>query len=164
MSTMKIKVAAIKELEDKYGRTSAELLVKAARDKNHPLHKDFTWDDKKAAHKHRLDVAREIISSVRIIITRKNVKISCVGYVRDPALPTNQQGYVSTTQLCTEREHAEEAVLAEVSRAQSYLERAKELANGLDLEREFEAAMAAAVTLKSRLRRGTAQTENLVAA
>lgn len=160
MSTMKIKISAIKELEDKHGRTTAELLVKAARNAKHPLHDDFVWDDKKAAHKQRIDTAREIISSVRVLIVRNDIKISCVGYVRDPAALPDQQGYVSTVQLRSEREHAEEAILAEISRAQSYLERAKELAAGLDLEEEFESALAAALTLKSRLRRGPAYSEN----
>lgn len=164
MSAMKIRAAAIKELEDKYGRITAERLVQAARDKKHPLHDDFEWDDKKAAHEHRVHQAREIIASVRMIVTHSNKNVSCVGYVRDPEAPSDKQGYVSVNRLMTERESAVEAILAEVSRVQSILERAQELAFGLDVEDEFAAAMEATKTLKSRLRRGQAQQEATIAA
>jgi hypothetical protein len=156
MSSMKIRMQAIKELEDRHGRVTAERLVQEARSKTHPLHKDFRWDDKDAAYHDRLNTARQIISSVRVIITHSRKKISSVAYVRDPSLEPNEQGYVSVSKLRTERESALEAILSEVSRVQSILERAQELAFALDLQDEFAEALAAATTLKSRLRRGPA--------
>jgi hypothetical protein len=42
-------------------------VVADARDAKSPLHSHFEWDDKKAAHEHRLDQARALIRSIRII-------------------------------------------------------------------------------------------------
>lgn len=156
MSSMKVRIAACKALENEYGRFTAELMVIAARNKTHPLHGDFDWNDKTAAHEYRLDVARGIIASVRTIVTHGKLQIPCVGYVRDPDVASNEQGYVSTTRLRTEPEAAETAILAEVAKVQSILERARELAFGLDMEDEFDAAIKAVLTLKSRARRGQA--------
>jgi hypothetical protein len=162
MSTMKIRAEAIKILEEN-GRVTAEALVQAARDSAHPLHKEFPWDDKRAAHQHRLDVARRIIASVRIVVTTTTRKVSCVGYVRDPdAVP--RQGYVSVTRLRTERESAREALGAEIARVQSILERARELAIGLELDEDFQLSLAGALDFSSRMRRGLASpdTENTI--
>jgi hypothetical protein len=156
MASMKIRAAACKALENAHGRITAKILVDAARSKTHPLHNDFDWNDKTAAHEHRLDVARGILASVRLIITRGKLQIPCVAYVRDPDAASDKQGYVNTTQLCTEAETAEKTIFAEIAHIQSRLERARELAFGLDLEDEFDAAIKTMLTLKSRLRRGLA--------
>lgn len=49
------------------GRLEPEHVVNAARDAKNVLHKHFEWDDKVAAHAHRLDQARGIIRSVRVL-------------------------------------------------------------------------------------------------
>jgi hypothetical protein len=43
-----------------------ETMVARARPKASPIHKDFEWDDKKAAHAHRLDTAGRLIRSIVI--------------------------------------------------------------------------------------------------
>ena len=43
------------------GRLSPEDVVQEAADPDNPLHPHFEWDDAAAAHKYRLDQAREII-------------------------------------------------------------------------------------------------------
>lgn len=48
-----------------------ESVVDAARNPLSPLHDEFEWDDKKAAHAHRLDTARHIIRSVELVIERR---------------------------------------------------------------------------------------------
>ena len=153
---MKIKAAYVKELEDRDGKVTADSLVAAARDKRHPAHNDLPWDDKIAGHQYRLVVARQIIASVRIMITTSTKTVSCVAYVRDPDAPPRQQGYVNVARLRTETESAREALLTEVSRAQSLLERAREIAVGLGLEADLDAMLGAATDLTSRLRRGPA--------
>lgn len=156
MSAMKIRIQAVKDIEDRYGRVTAERLFEEAKSKAHPLHNDFEWDKDKAFYEHNLSIARTIISSVRIVVTHSKKKISCVGYVRDPSAPPDQQGYVNVARLRTEEEAAMEAILTEVARVQAALERAQELAVALDLQDEFIEALAAATSLKSRLRRGPA--------
>lgn len=56
----KIRVAAGGELEPK-------AVVDAAREKSHPLHAHFEWDDSLAAEAYRLDQARNVIRVVRVV-------------------------------------------------------------------------------------------------
>lgn len=46
---------------------SAEDIVGEAKNKKSPFHKWFEWDDRKAAHQHRLKQARDLIGSVEIV-------------------------------------------------------------------------------------------------
>lgn len=55
---------AISEKAD--GQLKPHAVVEAARDRKHPLHKHFEWDDKIAADAYRLDQARAIIRVIRI--------------------------------------------------------------------------------------------------
>ena len=57
-------------LQDIYTRNGAltpTLVVEEARDENHPLHEHLEWDDSLAAEKHRLDQARQLIRTVRVV-------------------------------------------------------------------------------------------------
>jgi hypothetical protein len=54
------KEAAIKALE-KNGRVDPNDLIRAARDKDHPCHGDFTWDVDRAAEERWRDQARWLI-------------------------------------------------------------------------------------------------------
>lgn len=156
MSTMKIKVEAIRRLEDENGRVKAEDLVAAARDEAYPLHGDFPWNDAEAAHQRRLDIARQIISSVRTVVTTTTKKVSCVAYVRDPNAGPKEQGYVNVARLRTERDAALSALTAEIARVQTTLERTREIAAGLELEEDFREALAGAIDMSARMRRGLA--------
>ena len=51
-------------IQAKHGGVTAELVVKDAQAKSSPLHGGFEWDDKRAAHLHRLQEARSIIRSI----------------------------------------------------------------------------------------------------
>ncbi len=132
MSGMKIRAEAIEKLEDKFGRVTPQKLVEAARDRNHPLHEDFDWDDKSAAHQHRLHTARIIIASVRIVTKDTTRTISSPSYVRDPGRPSNEQGYISTVSLRDDKDASYEALLYETTRLQAQLERCREIAAALN--------------------------------
>ena len=55
------------ELElDGGGRLTPAAVVDDAKDPASPLHDCFQWGDVKAAHAHRLDQARSLITSIRI--------------------------------------------------------------------------------------------------
>jgi len=49
------------------GELHPQAVVADARDAKSPLHRYFEWDDKKAAEAHRMDQARALIRSIRII-------------------------------------------------------------------------------------------------
>lgn len=51
----------------KHGEARPDQLVEEARDREHPLHGDFEWNDSKAGHEYRLLQASALIRSVTII-------------------------------------------------------------------------------------------------
>lgn len=63
----KIGSALAKIAEQQKGRLTPPAVVEAARDARHPLHKYFEWDNEIAAEAYRLDQARVLIRSVRIV-------------------------------------------------------------------------------------------------
>lgn len=63
----KIGTALAKIAEQQKGRLTPPAVVDAARDNRHPLHRFFEWDDALAAEGYRLEQARTLIRSVRII-------------------------------------------------------------------------------------------------
>lgn len=153
MSSQRIRAQAIADLE-RGGRVTPTRLVEAAKSKKHLLYKDFDWNDKTAAHTARLAKAREIINSVRVVITTTTHKITSVGYVRDPQSAPGEQGYVSVATLRNDADYAREALDAEVERVKSHLERAREFATAVGLSGEMEIALASIMNLHSRSRRG----------
>ena len=63
----KIGTALAQIAEQQKGRLTPPAVVEAARNNRHPLHKFFEWDDAVAAESFRLDQARTLIRSVRIV-------------------------------------------------------------------------------------------------
>lgn len=49
------------------GELHPQAVVADARDAKSPLHRYFEWDDRKAAEAHRMDQARALIRSIRVI-------------------------------------------------------------------------------------------------
>lgn len=63
----KIGTALAKIAEQQKGRLTPPAVVEAARDTRNPLHKHFEWDDHLAADAYRLDQARTLIRSIRLV-------------------------------------------------------------------------------------------------
>lgn len=51
---------------DNNNKLSPEAVIRSAKDKESPFHNQFTWDNKSAAHKWRIQEANEIIQAVVI--------------------------------------------------------------------------------------------------
>lgn len=65
--------AALEVIAGDDGTLLPEQVVEAARTANSPLHSLFTWNDKTAAHQHRLNQARNLCRSVEIrVLTTDN--------------------------------------------------------------------------------------------
>lgn len=126
------------EISEKHGRLTPDLVVMEARSPDSILHNLFEWDDAEAGHQHRLFQARQIITSVRVVITTENRKISTVYYVRDPEADPMEQGYVSIDKLKTDKDLARESIVLEFSRATAYLQRAKNHADALGLADDID--------------------------
>jgi hypothetical protein len=155
------RIAAIRALEDEYGRVTPEQLVDAARNPKNPWHSRFLWDNNKAGHRYRLDQARTFISEIRIVVTRSNKQYSSIGYLRDPNADSNKQGYVAARVLRSERDDALNSFEYEIQRLQATIERLAEVALTLGLELELEKAKRVLIDLgvHARARRGPARHE-----
>lgn len=64
MSTLRDELQHIYE---EHGQLTPALVLDTARNPDHPLHPRFTWDDEAAAEAHRIDQARNLIRSVRVV-------------------------------------------------------------------------------------------------
>lgn len=126
-------------LQDENGRVTPAMVVDDARDVNSPLHRLFDWDDASAAEKQRLHTARQIIVSVKVVVTTEHVSFKAPLMLRDPASPPREQGYVSLVALQKDAVAARAAMLTEFHRAESALSRARNVASVLNLSDEIEA-------------------------
>lgn len=65
----------LEKLRKKHKKLTTEIVVKEAKHKKSPLHQLFPWDDARAAHLHRLKVARTIIRAVVVIEHNKRERV-----------------------------------------------------------------------------------------
>ena len=64
-------------------KRTPEELVRAAKNKRSPVHKLFQWDDRAAAHEHRLLQARVIVNSLQVeIITPQGKPGHVIAFIR----------------------------------------------------------------------------------
>jgi hypothetical protein len=148
----KIIEARIIELtqRDPSERVTPEAVVDDARDPTSPLHDLFEWDDAVAAHNFRLQVARRIIRTVRIVSNLTESTVKVVRYVRDPRCASDRQGYVSTATLRTREDLAREALANETGRVLACVARLRDVAEALGLSEEVNAVLVAAEMLRVR--------------
>lgn len=59
---------------DQHERLTPEIVVDVARDEASPLHARFEWDDQIAGEKYRLDQARRLIRSVKVVYREADEK------------------------------------------------------------------------------------------
>lgn len=52
------------------GQSDPHGIVESARDRKSPLHTWFDWDDATAAQSHRLQQARQLVTSIRVVFMR----------------------------------------------------------------------------------------------
>lgn len=131
------------------GRLTPDMVVQDAKRKDSPLHACFEWDVKKAAAAYWLDQARELITSVRVVVRTEHTNVSSVFYVRDPSAG-KEQGYVSVTTLRTDKEMAREALVSEFSRVADMLRRAREVAAALECQGDVEDLLKSVIGLRQR--------------
>jgi hypothetical protein len=85
--------------------------------------------------------ARQLITSVKINVVTETKMISAVSYVRDPRLPSDQQGYIAISSLKTDKDLAKESIKYEFHRAYAHLHRAKTHAEVLGMEDQVSALL-----------------------
>lgn len=133
-----VKAELIRLSQSAGGNLRADDVVNAAMDKANPLHECFEWDKGKAAMEHWRETARQLIRSVRVVITNETTTLRAPYFVRDPEARNQDQGYVPLTSVRSESEQATELLLDEFSRAAAALHRAKEIAKALQMEDQID--------------------------
>lgn len=133
------------------GILTADVVVDDARRKSSPIHDEFEWDVKAAAHQHWLDVARRLIRSFDVVVTTTTTSIAIPYYVRDPALPADVQGYRATMELRGEKDAARDVLVDEFMRAASALRRAKAIAIAFEMDGEVDAVVRQVDVLRTKL-------------
>ena len=146
-------IAILQEIEKQHGKVTADLVVDAARDPDHPWHDRIDWDNETAGQRWRLMQARALIRSVRYERRTETRIIAAPAYIRDPDAEANEQSYVSVALLRDDHERARSALIAEFARVASALRRARELADALNLANEVQAMLNQVEGLSTILRR-----------
>ena len=65
---MRLITRELKKIRSQKGAITADNVLEAARDENHPLHRFFDWDDASAAEKFRRQQATQMIARVVVNI------------------------------------------------------------------------------------------------
>lgn len=83
-------------------------VLDAARDKDSPLHAAFTWDNRVAGEKYRLQEARAMLRSIRLVYEKEQKQVSRPVYVhiRDAGGPK----YVRAEKMLTDAEIRKAAI------------------------------------------------------
>ncbi len=142
------RLAEIESAND--GRLTPFAVVADARDETSPLHDCFEWDVDKASYSHWITQARNLITSIRVVVTTESTSVKSVFYVRDPSAQQDEQGYVSVTRLRGDKDMAREALVAEFTRVADLLRRARHLAQALDADDEIQGLIQTVVGLRQR--------------
>lgn len=132
----KIAAEALAAIADAAGRLTPDAVIKAAKNPRHPLHDAFEWDDTKAGHAWRVEQARDLIARVRVEVTESELRR--IAYVRDPAAEPDKQGYRATVNLADDKQQARLAVLAELYRVLTCLNRASDVAAAVRIETDID--------------------------
>lgn len=143
------KRAALLAARDRHGRVRPELLVKQARHPKHPFHKSFVWSDAKAAELQRLETARGIIKSFKLMVVIDDVRITAPFYVSDPSV--RDSAYIESTAVAKKDHTARVTLLDELSRIKSAIIRARSLAAVFKLSSHFERLLRAVVEVEGKL-------------
>jgi len=78
------KVAALQELYDA-DKLTAEDVVEAARDPEHPCHNEIEWDLSVAGYQYQLQQARALIGRMRVYIQSSTVEVQTRMFLRPPS-------------------------------------------------------------------------------
>jgi hypothetical protein len=130
----------ILELAEQNGGTiTPEIIVDDAKRKESPLYECFEHDADRGLYQYQLIQARQLIRTVRVEIRTIHQTVRPHYFVRDPEMPSDQQGYVAIPVLQNDETRARSAVVAELKRVTQALSRARDIASALELEDEIDA-------------------------
>lgn len=134
MRLTQAQIARIRSLEDKRGRISARRVVEEAQKPSSPLHKLFEWDTAKAAMRHWLHQARQIIGTVTVQVTHQDRIVASPCYVHLPG----EAEYQRVDVVQQNPAQSQESLVYTLEVAAGHLRRAYDLAAPLGLSRQID--------------------------
>lgn len=140
------------ELEKKgKGILTPQAVVDDAEKPGSPLHDQFEWNNTKAAYEFRLDQARALIVTVKYIFRTEKTTVRAVYYHRNPNAAGNEPGYVGIPTLRSDEDMSRSALCDAFRRVGDELNRARQLAIALDLDREVEQLLNAVMDIRRKI-------------
>lgn len=112
MSNLRDQLLAIRE---KHGYLDPAIVVEEARDKRHPLHARFEWDDKVAGEAYRRQQAHELIQVVRKPYDGPNGPKDVRAFIAVPRPDSKQPAYEPVEEVMQD-EMTRKIVLAQMER------------------------------------------------
>jgi hypothetical protein len=129
----------LERIRSEHDTLTADLVLSVAESQDSPLHDAFEWDDSIAARKHRLDQARRLIVSVRVINSPVQTPVPAYVSVRSP---DKGRQYLPTTEALSNDE-LRARVLDEIKQfSESLQRRYAYFAEAADLLAKLKAATA----------------------
>lgn len=86
----------VEKIELKHGVCHPAMLVKAAARKESPLHGLFEWDDSEAAKRYRVEQARRVIRTLRVVVDDQLTAKPSFVHVTTIAADGVANGYMAT--------------------------------------------------------------------
>ena len=125
------------------GRLTADAVIAKAKNRKTALHAYFKsqgcYDPNKSMHQWSLQVARDLIRSIKVVVVNETMTYAVPAYIRDPqARASNTQGYSSLSRLRLDEDLAREAVIHEFNQAAACFARARRIAKALGSEEQIE--------------------------
>lgn len=151
MTKAKAIEEAIKSLADANGgRVTPAMVVDAARNPASVLHDQFDWNDASAAEKNRLDTARTLIRSVKVIVKNETMVLATPLALRDVTVDPGQQGYILTANLLNDEEAARLTILRYFTQAQGAMNKAREVAAALGRADDIDKLLAGLAQVRAQ--------------
>jgi len=140
----------LRELECEDGSLDLDAVIESAKNPDDPMHSEFTWDVSKAAQERWRDQARALIRSVKYIEKTTQLELHCPNYVHITR-PLGKTGYISMDSVKSSKDISLDVLNEEVRRARSTLERARAIADELQMRGPLEEAIARIVRLQKEI-------------
>jgi hypothetical protein len=143
----------LKSLADVDGRIDPEAVIDAARNPACVLHKDFEWDVSRAAQKHWVHRACELIRFVKLEVRISKQTIVSPYYVVDPEREKKTTTYLELTRASHDRELAEQVLRAELDRIAQCVQRAQKIALVLGMAADLKRLLKDVTALQTKAQR-----------
>lgn len=148
----------IRQLYQKHGVITPDLVIEDAKNPKSPLHGQFNWNVEEAAMSAWRETARRLIRQVKVVIEVKEITFTPnhqthqrKEFLAIPNKKPGEQGYIRRAELKTQREKAIEAMGDEIKRIESAVARALEVAEDLGLKGDLETIKAKVLKLKNKI-------------